>query len=247
MKLLSFLLATALALPSLRAQEEMIRTELLTLSINGLLAPGLFYRNGKEVHELTAIDNGMSAPIFYSGTRRLNLYRTEAEASPAEDPAKAPKPALSITLPKNSDRVLLVFAFPDKKAKLPGVKAYGIDDSSLREGDYRVFNFSRQKVYVMLEDKKNAISVDPGKVRELKPKGWRSKLRSIQTTVGARIGKDIRPVYQSVWEHRPERRNFLIVFDNPDKIRPLRLSKFYDVPGYKTEGRVRASQAAADL
>ncbi|MGJ8724099.1 MAG: hypothetical protein ACSHYB_06040 [Roseibacillus sp.] len=225
-------------------QPEIVKTELITITFNGMISPGFFYRNGGEIVQLAAGTQGISPPVFYQGPRRLEFFRSKNDLNPPEKDKEKPKPAVVATLPKTSDRALLVFAFPNKKAKTPGVKAYPVDDRSLKEGDYRIFNFSKQKVFLIFQDKNSQVAVDSGKVAEITGAAWSRKMGSVNVSLGIQNAKQKRidSVYSSVWGHRPERRSFLFAFDSGDKNRPVLLKKFYDVPAFKTEKRKTAEK-----
>lgn len=209
------------------AEVEMIKTEFLTLSFNGS-PPTYYYRNGKKVEELHASRQGISAPVFYTGNRILSLYEKATDLTPPKEGEVAPKPLIQVKLPSRSDRVLLVFAYTGKKGELPALKAYGISDKSLGEGDYRVLNFSKQDIYVVLDKKRAAVAA--GQQANISGGSWRGEVQDLDVNFGMKANGKIESVYSSVWGHRPERRCFIFVFDRGEKFRPLDIRTFFDVP-----------------
>lgn len=220
---------------SIRAQDEVITTEFVTLAFNGSV-PGYYYRNGKEVMKLGAARQGISAPTYYRGSRLLSLYANEADLAPRKPGEAVSKPVLQAHLPLNHDRILLIFSFTkNKKERIPRLQALGISTKEMKEGDYRVFNLSKQTVYAILNDKK--ATIQPGKPINLSSSSWRSDTLDMNVKFGLKDGGKLRSVYSSVWGHRPVRRMFLFIFDRPDKFRPLDIRMFYDVPKIKAARR----------
>ena len=117
---------------------------------------------------------------------------------------------------------------------VPTVRAVGISTGELREGDYRVFNFSRQPVFAILNDKK--VRVPPGKTTDLSAPSWRRETMDMTVKLGLPKEGKVQVVYSSVWGHRPGRRMFLFILDRSDEFRPLDIRRFFDVPGVKVEG-----------
>ncbi|MGJ8642081.1 MAG: hypothetical protein ACSHX9_01630 [Luteolibacter sp.] len=231
-----FLLSMIISLDSHgQSAPETIKTELLTLSLNGVV-PGYFYRNGKQVVKLTASTDGISPPVYYVGPRQLLLYENEADLGPPPEGEEPPKPAFNVAIAKGSDRTLMVFAFANKEKKRPSLKSYSIDDDTLKGGDYRIFNASTAVVYAIFNDKK--VAVPPAKEGVVKAAGWGDRILDLNVNFGLKIGEEIKPVYSSVWGHRPERRSFIFVFQGSDKYRPLTIRKFYDIPSFKAKPRV---------
>ncbi|MEP4079535.1 hypothetical protein [Haloferula sp.] len=231
----SAILAIALIFPVLalgQDRKEVVKTELMTLCFNGIV-PSYYYMNGKKIMELTAHSQGISPPVFYSGSPVIALYGNKGDLESIKSGEDPPKPQMSARIPTGSDRVLLVFAYTDKEKKDPKLRAYGIDDSTLKEGDYRVFNLSKKKIYAVLNDKKSAVAVSSNKQGTIRSGAWGKKAGAVQAQFGIQDGKKIKRAYSSVWGHRPERRSFVFVFDNGDRVKPLNIRSFYDVPGYK--------------
>jgi hypothetical protein len=225
------------------AQDDIIETEFLTLSFNGTVK-GFYYRNGKEISKLEASRQGISAPIAYRGSSVLSLYENETDLAPPEKGREPPKPVLQVLLPANNDRVLLLFTFADAKSPLPTLRALGISTTAMKEGDYRIFNLSKQDVFAILNEQKASIA--PGKSNSLTSAAWRGGVMDMNVSFGLRKEDgQIRPVYSSVWGHRPVRRMFVFIFDRPDKFRPLDIRMFYDVPKIKA-AKAKVATSTAD-
>ncbi len=56
------------------AQENPVKLELLALSFNGRVKE-LYYRNGKDVVEMLASEQGIGAPFLYKGPRVLSMEK----------------------------------------------------------------------------------------------------------------------------------------------------------------------------
>ncbi|GHC41789.1 hypothetical protein [Roseibacillus persicicus] len=207
-----------------------IETELLTLAFNGVVKD-LYYLHGKEVREMEASSLSLAGPIYYKGPRALRFYKTEAEALRSlEETENAPKPVLSTFIAEKTNRTLLLFVFADKKDKTPKLKTYGVSDSDLSEADYKIFNFSKQNLYLNFNDKK--VAVRAGEDRNVRTPEWKREVQDMNVLFGAKLNgsKEVQRVYSSVWAHRPERRNFIFIFDSGDRNRPLGIYRYYDVP-----------------
>lgn len=214
------------------AQENPIKLELLSLSFNGTVK-GLYYRNGKDVVEMLASQQGIGAPFLYKGPRVISLYDDPSHLAPRKDDEPAPKPVLQALLPSEKNRALLVFAFSEKNKGVPGVKVYGIDTGDMKNGDYRLFNFSKNSIAGILGGKQKA-ALKPKQNTLLSSTKWRSDILDLDVQFATPINGKLERVYSSVWGHRPERRMFVFVFDRPDKNRPLDIRMFFDVPAIKS-------------
>lgn len=224
------LLFSATSVSLAQSPQEIIKTELLTLSLNGIV-PGYYYRNGKEVMKLTASTDGISPPIYYVGPGVLGLYKDKADLEPPPAGKEPPKPLLTVAISKDSDRTLLVFAYTNRDTELPKLKSYAISDQSLKAGDYRIFNTSNIEIYAVFDDKK--VVVPAAKEGIVSASGWGNNIKDLNVKFGMKVGDEIKSVYSSVWGHRPERRSFIFVFQGSDKYRPLTIKKFYDLPAFK--------------
>lgn len=223
--------AFAVALASLSpAQEETIDTELIALSLVG--QPGeLYFRSGTEVLELSALKQGISSPLKYSGPSTLALYANEVDAESAGSGGSGHKPTFQVDLESGSDRVLLLFTFPAGTEEEANLTAYGISDADFGEGDYRIFNFSKQEIQMTMMDETTSLA--PDEHGDIKPKDWKKSGENIPTTLGITEDEKTRTVYSTVWGHRHERRSYIFISDSDDRNRPLSIKKFYDLPSIK--------------
>ena len=222
---------------------ETIKTELLTLSINGEVN-GLFYKNGKGAQRLQASSGSISSPIFYEGPRVISLYKKAADLNPVPEGVTPPKPLHQVKIPEGTNRTLLLFAFTGKPEDPPKVRAYGITDSNFSEGDYRIYNFSTQNAYVMHNDDK--VAVPSGKQGAVRGAKWGKKVQDMKVMLGKEEEGKLVPVYSSIWGHRPERRNFIFVFDQPGNKRKFNIKKFFDLPAYKSGAGQVVGEAESD-
>ena len=214
------------------AQEDPVKLELLTLSFNGTVHE-LYYRNGKDVVEMTASQQGIGAPFLYKGPRLLALYNDPNDLEPRKEGAAVPKPVAQVLLPSKENRALLIFAFDKKNEGAPRVKAYGIDTGGMKNGDYRLFNFSQKLVAAILGDNKKT-ALKPQQNSLVSSTAWRKEIIDLDVRVATPINGKLEQVYTSVWGHRPERRMFVFIFDRPDKNRPLDIRMFFDLPAVKS-------------
>lgn len=221
-----------------RADE--ITTEFVTLSLGGAV-PAYYYRGNKEAIKLEVSAQGIGAPVTYRGPAVLALYDDPAKLAPRKRNEPEPVPALQARLPAGEDRILLVFsANQNGKASEPKVQAFGISTGKMREGDYRIFNFSHQIIYAILDGRKARIH--PGKPVDLSSPAWRTGMMDMEVKLGVGDQGKPREVYSSVWGHRPGRRTFLFVLDRPDEFRPVDIRRFHDTPDVDAERRDRDAQ-----
>ncbi len=223
MRLLLFLLL----LPLAAARADTIRTELLTIALNGQPAP-LHYLNDSRPATLEAFMTGMGSPVAYHGDRLLRLYRSAADLAPPKG-GKPPVPAAEVTLPQ-AGRCLLLLSLPADENGPIALRAIDVSTDLLRAGDYRIFNFSKHPLAVILGEKR--LAVRPGGDATATHAGWRDGILDLPAHFGiANPDGTARTAYSSVWGHRPERRHFLLVFDRDDPNRPLDIRRYHDVPG----------------
>lgn len=205
--------------------EPSIRTELLCVCINGDVNDFHYLNNGKPAI-MQAQMAGMGSPVSYRGSRRLAFHDQAADLSPPKD-GPPPVPLCEAVLPEEN-RVLLIFSFGGEGNAKPAVRAVGVSTDRMKSGDYRVFNFSKQNVGLILGDQKAGLA--PGKDSTLTSALWRDKVADIAVQIAVVQNKTAKKVYSSMWGHRPERRMFIFLFDRGDPGRPLEIRKTYDVP-----------------
>ncbi len=226
MKKLLGLLLGLLATPGL-SQEPVVNTEIVTIALNDSVA-GLFFNNGKSVSQFQANPTGIGEPLKYKGSPRFELRTSEAEFS-----LKPPLPAPHawVTLPANSDRVLLAcLKSGDSTVKLV---AYDIGRARIGEGDYRFFNFSRSLISVIFGEKK--LAVKSGEDALMSDASWRKEVGEIDIAMAIVKDGRVKPVYSSQWGHRPGRRNYIFMFDGAHDYKPIKICRFFDVPPAEPE------------
>ncbi|MEM9236925.1 MAG: hypothetical protein AAGB14_09105 [Verrucomicrobiota bacterium] len=236
MRTLAFLtLATLCLAPPTRAQEDdgTVSTEIIALGFGKSAFPGYWYRAGKKGVKMDISRQGIGFPIQYKGPRVLSFYENQTDLAKPPEGEAPPKPLARVKLPTGSDRVLLVFALTEKNQKIPVIRAYGVSTDKMKAGDYRLLNFSKNTIYSILNEKRN--STPPGKISNIRETGWSGEVQDMNVQFGIKDGDKTKRVYSSVWGHRPERRNFIFVFDQDDRFRPLDVRMFYDLPGVKAK------------
>jgi hypothetical protein len=226
LRLITFWSIAATAWVAAQEGEERIRTEFLTVSVNQDLPPLHYLNNGKPA-VLEVFMTGMGSPLSYRGPRVLRLFASEADLTPVEG-APVPVPLAQVLLPSEG-RVVLLFSKGGAADEIQ-LRALGINADKLRAGDYQFFNYSRQSIAILLGSEKLALRA--GEQSSLSAAAWRQGFQDLDVKLGlAGAGGAIRPVYSSVWGHRPERRSLIMIFDQADPNRPLDVRRFYDVPG----------------
>jgi hypothetical protein len=207
-------------------QPEMIRTELVTVALN-LRENTLYYRTGEEVKEFTAGMNGLGDPFPYLGPRRFILHNSIDAFAPVKEGEQPPTPAAFIDLPKGASRVLLVCVpLPDKSLRLI---AYDVGKTSMKDGDYKVFNFSKSNLSIILGEKR--FLVPTSKDVQVSDGSWQEGVLDLQCKIGI-VGADnktVTPVYSTLWGHRPIRRNMIFIFDGVSARGGVQVRRFYDV------------------
>jgi len=207
-------------------QPEMIRTQLVTVALN-IKETTLYYRTGEEVKEFTAGMNGLGEPFPYLGPRRFILHTSKEAFEPVKEGEKPPLPAAFVDLPERSSRTLLVCVpMADKTLRLI---AYDIAKNSMKDGDYKVFNFSKSNLSVILGEK--SFIVPTSKDVQVSDNSWQQGVMDIQCKIGIiqPDNKSAKPAYSSVWGHRPIRRNMIFIFDGLRSDKTVQVRRFYDI------------------
>jgi hypothetical protein len=217
------------------AQEDAaktVRVDLMPVSLGDSLAT--WYLNHGEVVKLEAFVSAMGTPVFYRGPQTLALYAKPEDARPRKEGEAAVPPLATVTLPSGSRRTLLLF-MPGKDGK-PQLRAYGVDDSSLRGGDYRVYNFAPVAVSGRMGERK--IQLKPGQTADISTPAWRDAGVDLEVELGYNRGGKEEIVYSTIWSHFPERRNYIFILPTGSATSPLEPRKFHDVPAVKSLGYV---------
>ena len=236
--LLHLALATlgTLSIPTVQAvgQEPTVRVDLMPISLNGRLVA--YYSAGSKIQKLEAFETGIGSPLFYKGIKTLRLYATEEDARPRAVGEPQPAPIAVISLPEKVRRVLLLpIAKPDNKLE---IRAMGIDDNSLKAGDYRIFNFSKFDLIGLIGTK--PLRLSPGQTYDISD----SSLREKDEDLGVRIAymKDDKQklFYSGMWGHSAQARSYIFMIGTGNPNSPVSVRKFHDLPavasiGYEAE------------
>jgi len=215
---------------SAQAQEDLVKTTLLSVGLKGAI-DGLYFKNGGSAEELKATMTGLGTGIDYEGPAVVNFYDSPEAMIPKED-GKTPVPLARVKLPEGEDKVLVIIAPPPKGKKGPAMRAYGISTDKFKAGDYRFFNFSKQNVAVILGKKK--IGLSPGSVESVSSAAWKKEIIDLPVKLGSKPKEgDVKLVYSSVWGHQPRQRNMIMIFEGGSKAKPLEVRRYSDVPGVK--------------
>jgi hypothetical protein len=203
------------------AQSPLVRTEIVTIALADSVQD-LYFWNGKEASLFQANPTGIGEALSYEGPEMFVLRKNPNEFS---NKPPLPAPAAAVKLPLKATRVLL--ACLQSKDHALKVIAYDISKSSIQEGDYRCFNFSRSMLAMQIGTEKFAIA--PGKNHLASHSSWRDQTTELDVTVAMRRGKSYTPVYSSQWGHRPGRRNFIFLFDGGYEYQPIKISRVFDI------------------
>lgn len=221
-----FLASLVLCAPVFGQQPEIIKTQLVTVALT-VKDTTLYYRTGEEVKEFTAGMNGLGTPFAYQGPRRFILHTSREAFDPPKEGQEAPVPAASINLPEHSGRVLLVCVpMEDKSLRLI---AYDIAKNSMKNGDYKVFNFSKSNLSIILGEQR--FVVPTSKDIQATDGTWDDGVLDLQCKIGIiqPDSKSVKPAYSSVWGHRPIRRNMVFIFDGVRAENTVQVRRFYDI------------------
>jgi hypothetical protein len=221
MKIRIGLILSLIALPAL-SQEVTVDTQIVSIALDDPVS-GLYFHNGKEISVFQANVTGIGEPLKYKGSQHL-LFRTSEAEFTAKPPL--PPPYASVDLPLNSDRVLLACLKSGEAP--PKIIAYDIAKARIGVGDYRFFNFSHSVISVIFGSKKFAVK--PGTDTLVSDPLWKNEVMEIDMEMAIVKEDKIKPVYSSEWGHRPGRRNYVFLFDGGQEYKPIKISRFFDVP-----------------
>ena len=101
---------------------------------------------------------------------------------------------------------------------------YDVSSNTLKPGNYRVFNFSKNSISVILGDQK--FSVRPRMDRTVDDRKWHEETIALPLQIGTVVNKKTTLVYSSFWEHYPMRRNLLFLFDGRHPSEPVIFASF---------------------
>lgn len=231
------LLATASLAPG---QSAPVSTRILTYAPAGL--PESFqsyYRTGQKVEPFRASAGTLGLPIEYQGPPTFALYGSKADLEAPADGSK-PRPPLAVTnLPAGSDCVLLVCT--RTAGDKVGLKAYDIRSQELKSGDYRVFNFSNITISAVLGG--NRFALKPGKDTFVRDPKWHGETMAFPIQIAAVANGKPKLVFSTFWEHYPQRRSLLFLFDGKHASEPVIFAHFSaDLPARQPSG-TKAAEA----
>ncbi len=225
------LLLACIMTASLTRAGDMIKTEIVTLSLKGKVGP-YYYVDKDGVKELPVSRHGIGSPIRYHGSTTLGLYLDKPSSSALKDKKHSlPQPDLQVRLSNKTGRVILLFSqriANQDKTKTTTVRPFFLSNKTSSKGDYLVFNLSKRDVYISLDKKRKQIK--PMKQSILSSPAWKKQAGDLQIALGQKQNKKIKSVYNSVWGHRPSQRAILFVYDRGGKKGGLGIRRYYDHP-----------------
>lgn len=216
------LLMTSLALQA-QSPPPVISTNILTFAPASL--PGSFqtyYRTAESVELFTASAGTLGLPTPYIGPQVFALYGSKADLEPPA-PGQKPKPPIAtVTLPKNCDIVLILCTrTADDKV---GLVAYNLDSRELKMGDYRVFNFSKSPISMIMGDQRFALN--PGKDSIVRDSKWHGETLALPIKIATVTDGKAKSVYSSFREHYSQSRTLMFLFDGSHPSRPITFATF---------------------
>ncbi len=200
-----------------------ISTHILTFAPASL--PGGFqtyFRTAASVELFTASAGTLGLPAPYIGPQVFALYGSKADLEPPA-PGEKPKPPIAtVTLPNNCDLVLILCTrTADDKV---GLVAYNLDSRELKSGDYRVFNFSKTPVSMIMGDQRFALN--SGKDSIVRDSKWHDESIALPIKIATVADGKAKSVYSSFREHYPQGRTLMFLFDGSHPSRPITFATF---------------------
>lgn len=200
-----------------------IKTNLLTYAPAGLPADfKAFYQTADVVSEFVASAGSLGTPVLYTGSQSFVIRSSKEEFSLPEDELKQKPPLASITLPPNADTVLLICVAGE--AGKTRLIAYDVSSKTLARGSYRVFNFSSKPLSVILGEQR--FTVSPRKDKSVSDPGWQKETLALPLQIATITGSKAKLVYSNFWEHYPQRRSLMFLFDGHHVSDPVIFSSF---------------------
>jgi hypothetical protein len=220
--LLFLLLFLPLALNA-QNQPPLITTRILTYAPAGLPDSfKTFYRTGNEIELFTASAGTLGLPINYTGPQTFALYASKTDMLPPAEGQKPKSPVATVTLPANSD-VVLILCTRTADGKV-GLVAFNITSNELKPGDYRVFNFSKSTTSIILGEQRFALA--PGKDSMVRDSSWHSEVIALPIKIATVVEGKPKLAFSSLREHFPQRRNLMFLFDGRHPSRPITFVTF---------------------
>lgn len=200
-----------------------IKTNLLTYAPAGLPDDfKAFFRTQDGVLEFMASAGSLGTPILYTGPQSFVIRSSKEEFVLPEDQLKQKPPLASITLPPNADTVLLI-CVADEAGKTRLI-AYDVSSKTLNRGSYRVFNFSSKPLSVILGDQR--FTVAPRSDKSVSDPSWQKEATALTLQIATIKDSKAKLVYSNFWEHYPQRRSLMFLFDGHHVSDPVIFSSF---------------------
>ena len=136
----------------------------------------------------------------------------------------------SVTLPPDADIVLLVCGTGGTGK--PRLIAYDVSSGTHARGSYRVFNFSSKPLSVILGEQRFTIA--PRGDKSVSDPGWKEETAALTLQIATIADGKPTLVYSNFWEHYPQRRSLMFLFDGRHVSDPIIFSSF-DVPAPPVE------------
>lgn len=172
---------------------------------------GLKFLSSNQATEIFIPNGSRSQSTNYTGDAKLVFFRerTTPEGQIIRDPKAI------VSLPRNMDRVLLLFAASTDQSAYE-YRIIPIDDSytDFPPGSYSFLNFTGQPLALKLED--DLLSIPANENRKIQPEKDQSINLSIQIAKAEEQSDQWQLAYSSVWEFRPNRRILAIILPSKE-------------------------------
>ena len=99
-----------------------------------------------------------------------------------------------------------------------------VSSDTLRRGSYRVFNFSTKPLSIILGDQR--FTVSPRSYKSLDDPSWHKETLALPMQIATITDNKAKLVYSNFWEHYPQRRRLLFLFDGHHVSDPVIFSSF---------------------
>lgn len=224
------LVALSFLTPSVHAQEATLKTTLVTYA-PGDLPEGMtaFFQNGGEIVEFSAMAVGLSEPIRYQGSKRFVLRASKEEFG--LPPEQMKPPIAAVDLPENCNNILLLAANAGggKLRLIP----YDVASGNLKPGDYRIFNFSHSVVSMIMGPQK--FTVAPAENKVITDSSWKGETKAFSLKIATVKDNKATLVNETMWEHYPQKRQVIFLFDGRRQGEPIGFMCFNVEPPLRFE------------
>ncbi len=204
-----------------------ISTRILTYAPAGL-PDGMTacFRNGKELELFRASAGTLGLPLLYTGPDPLILYPGKEDFIPNPGGGPPPAPLAAIDLPDDADMILILCtrSETDKVA----FAAYDISSGNLKSGEYLIFNFSRSSVSLVLGEQR--VGLRPRGHTTVRDGKWRDETLALPLKIAILENEKPKLVYSNFWEHYPQRRNLMFLFNGRHPSQPVTFVAFNAEP-----------------